>query len=427
MSLESSDEVDIREGFICSECSESFDTMNNLLVHYNTSHHEEVASKEIPNKNEFKTSPTKNKQATYPIRPQTIGLSTSHVDYFTQIRENRVQWQREQFSTLIGRLNKLTNIEGDDLVGNKQLIEKQVVNWVADQYVSLCPSCARPFNLTRRRHHCRLCGAIMCHPCSQFLEYETARKLISCLDSSDQEEEYEDEGKKDLERPSSAASTSSPFNKSFGQLAQFGSALSSSLKTSIRRGSTSSLLSVVAQSTKDQTSIRICSNCKVTLDKKGNKLDADGAMSLICALYSKLQSRMDECEKLIPNYEKISSDLNCKDPNSSSLFSYDYEEAQELRIKLIRMSEEIDIISRKINTLGVTDATPPPVTQIQLQSKIRMAAANFLKSKTLRIQSLPSEEEIKEMREKRKKLQEATNSSVIRKSDSNGKFVDQRP
>jgi DNA-directed RNA polymerase subunit RPC12/RpoP len=32
--------------------------------------------------------------------------------------------------------------------------------------VSACPLCSKSFNLTRRRHHCRACGTLVCQPCS---------------------------------------------------------------------------------------------------------------------------------------------------------------------------------------------------------------------------------------------------------------------
>jgi len=52
--------------------------------------------------------------------------------------------------------------------------EKSVVSWAPDADVSLCMTCGRHFTLTRRRHHCRLCGRILCHKCSHFLPFEFA-------------------------------------------------------------------------------------------------------------------------------------------------------------------------------------------------------------------------------------------------------------
>ena len=34
--------------------------------------------------------------------------------------------------------------------------------WVPDQDSSTCSLCSTTFNLFRRRHHCRACGALVC-------------------------------------------------------------------------------------------------------------------------------------------------------------------------------------------------------------------------------------------------------------------------
>ncbi|KAM4678074.1 lateral signaling target protein 2 homolog [Discoglossus pictus] len=40
--------------------------------------------------------------------------------------------------------------------------------WVPDNGCSQCMSCRAPFNLVRRRHHCRRCGKIFCSRCSSY-------------------------------------------------------------------------------------------------------------------------------------------------------------------------------------------------------------------------------------------------------------------
>lgn len=55
-------------------------------------------------------------------------------------------------------------------------IEKSVVSWVNDSDVPLCPDCGNKFNIRNRRHHCRLCGSIMCRKCMEFVPLPLARK-----------------------------------------------------------------------------------------------------------------------------------------------------------------------------------------------------------------------------------------------------------
>lgn len=54
-------------------------------------------------------------------------------------------------------------------------IEKSVVSWVNDSDVPFCPDCGNKFNIRNRRHHCRLCGSIMCRRCMEFVLLPLAR------------------------------------------------------------------------------------------------------------------------------------------------------------------------------------------------------------------------------------------------------------
>lgn len=49
--------------------------------------------------------------------------------------------------------------------------------WKSDSDVSSCFGCERRFILTRRRHHCRLCGDVMCNKCSHFMSTEFASQF----------------------------------------------------------------------------------------------------------------------------------------------------------------------------------------------------------------------------------------------------------
>ena len=76
---------------------------------------------------------------------------------------------------LIIRLDKIVSDLPNE-AGKRREHEQNVVHWINDEDVKLCPQCAKSFNLLRRKHHCRLCGAIQCHPCSQFLLLSFASK-----------------------------------------------------------------------------------------------------------------------------------------------------------------------------------------------------------------------------------------------------------
>ena len=53
-------------------------------------------------------------------------------------------------------------------------VESSNVKWVEDKDVRYCQFCSHGFGLRRRRHHCRVCGEIMCKQCSRYLTHHDA-------------------------------------------------------------------------------------------------------------------------------------------------------------------------------------------------------------------------------------------------------------
>ena len=45
--------------------------------------------------------------------------------------------------------------------------DKYGVNWLEDSSVRECRICGEAFGMTRRKHHCRNCGTIVCNACSK--------------------------------------------------------------------------------------------------------------------------------------------------------------------------------------------------------------------------------------------------------------------
>ncbi|XP_076848481.1 FYVE, RhoGEF and PH domain-containing protein 4a isoform X3 [Brachyhypopomus gauderio] len=63
---------------------------------------------------------------------------------------------------------------------------KRAPRWIRDNEVTMCMKCREPFNaLTRRRHHCRACGYVVCWKCSDnkaALEYDGNKINKVCRD-----------------------------------------------------------------------------------------------------------------------------------------------------------------------------------------------------------------------------------------------------
>ncbi|KAM3841415.1 FYVE, RhoGEF and PH domain-containing protein 2 [Vipera latastei] len=64
----------------------------------------------------------------------------------------------------------------DSSQGQSQELGKRAPQWVRDKLVTMCMRCREPFNaITRRRHHCRACGYVVCARCSEYkaeLQYD---------------------------------------------------------------------------------------------------------------------------------------------------------------------------------------------------------------------------------------------------------------
>ncbi|KAI8666955.1 hypothetical protein NCS56_00830500 [Fusarium sp. Ph1] len=111
------------------------------------------------------------------------GVFTDHTIMFFEKRRKKVERQNLEISRLEKRLTKLTRLLANppekitqstgsllspvtSLAGQKnarKLIEQSVITWEEDANVHKCPFCQQDFgSWTFRRHHCRICGRVVC-------------------------------------------------------------------------------------------------------------------------------------------------------------------------------------------------------------------------------------------------------------------------
>jgi len=80
----------------------------------------------------------------------------------------------ELFVQELDKYNLPNDTTGDDVSIDPSLdpsavsedLKAQLPRWRKNDDVVTCPLCSARFNLTRRRHHCRKCGLIVCNECS---------------------------------------------------------------------------------------------------------------------------------------------------------------------------------------------------------------------------------------------------------------------
>lgn len=109
------------------------------------------------------------------------GLERNHFDFFNNTRKKTVDKQNLEVSRLETRLTRLTQLLANpppeptqstgtyfwsSISGAKpqlRALEQSIVSWEDDASVTQCPFCQQSFTqYTFRRHHCRICGRVVC-------------------------------------------------------------------------------------------------------------------------------------------------------------------------------------------------------------------------------------------------------------------------
>ncbi|XP_041636190.1 FYVE, RhoGEF and PH domain-containing protein 4-like [Cheilinus undulatus] len=111
--------------------------------------------------------------------------------------EERDEWIKviQEAIDVFQRKNKTFRLASKELMIQEPTEElgRRAPRWIRDNEVTVCMKCQEPFNaLTRRRHHCRACGCVVCWKCSDnkvALEYDgnklnkvcnTCYSILSC-------------------------------------------------------------------------------------------------------------------------------------------------------------------------------------------------------------------------------------------------------
>ncbi|EAT33889.1 AAEL013842-PA [Aedes aegypti] len=367
----SDDDSVILEGFLCPICKADLKTPERLTAHVEQQHSEEqdllkslkemfsFAKKKILNLDETATDLArsldsslqvvgKQERAVAVVNPilawvdqQSVGTDCDHLSYFKAVRNPRLERYASETNKLIIRLDKLLDGLPSEMDARKKH-EQSKVPWIDGKLVKLCPSCAKSFGLTRRQHHCRVCGSVMCDGCSFHLSFEEARAIVQPVS------------------PGPARATSS----------------------------------VADEPTKDHESsgFRVCEHCLHLLMNRKEMQDSRSDRPLITKLYDRLLQEKKDIEPHIPMYSKIIGSLYEGDA------IYRLSDASALREKIGRAAERIDNISKTVLAIPFVQGS----REEALKKAIRLSCITFIKERMLSIPPLPVEEEIKKIQLRKK-------------------------
>ncbi|XP_054072368.1 rabenosyn-5 [Rissa tridactyla] len=385
------DPGEVREGFLCPLCLKDLQALHQLQAHYEEEHSGEDRDVRAQLRNLVQKAKRAKKKLLkregddradsgsqeryesfsyggvdpYMWEPQEVGAMRSHLSDFKKHRAARIDHYVVEVNKLIIRLEKLTSFDRANTESAKiRAIEKSVVPWVSDQDVPFCPDCGSKFSIRNRRHHCRLCGSIMCKKCMELVSLPLASKLTSAS----------------KEALGSHTSPNSSPNSIHGS----------------RRGSISSISSVSSVlDEKDDDRIRCCRHCKDTLLKREQQIDEKEYTPEIVKLYEKLRLCMEKVDQKAPEYIKMAESLNAGET------TYNLEHANDLRVEIQKVYEFIDALSKKILSLGLHEDPQPHPKTLQLQRMIRYSATLFVQEKLLGLMSLPTKDQYEELKKRR--------------------------
>nr|XP_026489913.1 tetratricopeptide repeat protein 27-like [Vanessa tameamea] len=301
---------EVLEGFLCPICKADLKSANQLTSHFESLHQEEQdvlkslkdifgkAKKIILNtddtdlKETFDRALKLNSQDYYPFEEQTIGVSRSSTDYFRAVRSARLERYATETNKLLIRLDKLVcNMPSEP--SQRKLHEQEVVPWLDGSSVKLCPNCAKAFNLTRRKHHCRLCGSILCHDCSVFLDLNIAKAIV------------------DPSRPQTSQ----------------------------------------AEELNEKNGLRLCEHCSYLIELRKQVQENRNAKTVLMTAYEQMRSLMDQAKPAVAMYEKMCQSL------FDGETTYNLADVNAMRGRIGKLAEGIDLLSKQIAAFPVEPAT----------------------------------------------------------------------
>lgn len=354
------------EGFICPECLKVLSSVTHLEAHFRAKH----INVPKPKVNRTETVNPTNLNDSLGIYNNSFwnsqsGFSNllyrSHTEQFRKMRSSYVGPKAIESNKTLLRLDKLlvSEINGSD---NRREYEKSVVTWARDEDVPLCPSCGKYFNmmLLRRKHHCRLCGSIMCQTCSMFITATFSTALLKSFRSS-------------------------VVDKKDDHVLFFG---------------TSDNFELLTQqcTSEDEHRVKVCLYCVSVLKRVTQEVTRKLASTDTEILYKQLVKKMDEVREIKPVFLRA---VDCINKGESD---FSFGETTDLRHQLLKCYEVIEGLSKQIINCGKDKdhANGGYGAEYKLAVAIRKGAQLFLQENLYALQSLPSREQYLMRKETRK-------------------------
>lgn len=227
--------------------------------------------------------------------------------------------------------------------------EQDITPWQSDADVSQCPSCTASFHpITNRKHHCRLCGKVICSLPVKRPQRPVTCSLLFVVDPKTGQIEEVVEG------------------VDYGVRRR---TLSSAGRVAVRDG--------LNPEEKFLKGVRICRDCRPVLSRKQYAQDR-ATSPTFSKLYDVFISLEREIEDALPHFQELLLTLSSDDRPTP--------EASAARKRLLEAFAQYDALAKRIRKLPTSG---PGSSQDRVLAAVHTRANIFLQKNMFPLQSLP--------------------------------------
>ncbi|KAN0059717.1 carboxypeptidase Y-deficient [Thecaphora frezii] len=275
--------------------------------------------------------------------------------------------------------------KGEDLA--KRAAEQTIVNWQDDAQVKACPICGSIFSLTVRKHHCRLCGRVVC--ASPQLSKPAWPDGMAPPGNANKDVARA-ELQRQLEKKCSSLVVADPATGKIEEARDFKTHLNPVLSA---EGAVASNDTKVARAASEK-GVRICRDCKSIVRKRQYMID-DGTVPAYLKLYEALKQVQKDIEESLPEFQEMVLGLQKQDHTaalgSSVRANVELQrDAAQARKQLLANFATYDELAKRIRKLPVANnGNSGDAAQERVQQAIWTKANLFLQQNMLPLRSLP--------------------------------------
>ena len=270
--------------------------------------------------------------------------------------------------------------------------EQEIVHWCSDREAKKCPICATPFSMAVRKHHCRLCGRVVCASphLTRFgkIGKEAQGAAMGSGEAAQAKEIHEKQDEAETENRLKCSGLvladpktnhiSSYFISSQKEDYEEKMAGSSNATSARRNGETSA---------PGEIHIRICRECRDIVCRRQYMSDQGGRVPTYLKLYDALLRLQREIEESLPEFQEMVLGLQKHDASATLGFESGQQQAGSpdsqgqganssqattrmmiglqkdaaaARKQLLANFANYDALARRIRSLPVEDADDSP-------------------------------------------------------------------